>query len=619
MTTFPDTGSGFAQMLLGLPVYLSNEYNRGYFYFRQTELGMYVNDKIKISPRLTLNLGLRWDYWTPYSEARNRLVLPYEPDQKFEVITPGNVTMSQLNAPPAQLAAFSSIGLTWATANSVGYPSALFVEPHHDFGPRLGAAYQINHNTVLRGSYGVYYVPDPLAFLLEALRINVPLNFNYSNDAVMNTNVPGGANGPYMYEYPYISAPAASDYLPAKTVTINSADAAPTEGNSAVSWDGKNWRDSHVQTWNLTLEHELPMHTGLRLSYIGTYGGSLEQQYALNDPEPDYNYAVRTGLQPPSDSNQLRGVPQWNGYNTNHTGYSRDHSFQAEVHRTFSNGASFQAFYAFTRQLTTTDPNGFTDGNTSLNGGGGGATVPESFEVMGEPNLTYAQRAKLIYLNGTSVPPHRVTFNGIYSLPFGKGKYFARSASTPLNYLIGGWQIATIGTWNSGYWMGVNAKLVQPGSVRIPAGKRATLNISGSSDHYRQWFAGAFDASTATNVSGTIAPAVARQAGPNCSGNYIGQLAVNLADGTCYNAPFSQMYNSAPRDNIIGPGAWNDDFSLYKHFKIGEKVDMRFAADAFNFTNHPTDVNPNSTTGLQDLSLQANGSRQIQLSLRVEF
>ena len=450
MTTFPDTGSGFAEMLLGLPVYLSNEYNRGYFYFRQTELGMYVNDKIKISPRLTLNLGLRWDYWTPYSEARNRLVLPYEPDQKFEVITPGNVTMSQLNAPPAQLAAFSSIGLTWATANSVGYPSALFVEPHHDFGPRLGAAYQINHNTVLRGSYGAYYVPDPLAFLLEALRINVPLNFNYSNDAVMNTNVPGGANGPYMYEYPYISAPAASDYLPAKTVTINSADAAPTEGNSAVSWDGKNWRDSHVQTWNLTLEHELPMHTGLRLSYIGTYGGSLEQQYALNDPEPDYNYAVRTGLQPPSDSNQLRGVPQWNGYNTNHTGYSRDHSFQAEVHRTFSNGASFQAFYTFTRQLTTTDPNGFTDGNTSLNGGGGGAPVPESFEVLGEPNLTYAQREKLVYFNSTSIPPHRVTFNGIYDLPFGKGKYFARNASTPLNYLIGGWQVATIGTWNSG-------------------------------------------------------------------------------------------------------------------------------------------------------------------------
>ena len=73
---------------------------------------------------------------------------------------------------------------------------------------------------------------------------------------------------------------------------------------------------------------------------------------------------------------------------------------------------------------------------------------------------------------------------------------------------------------------------------------------------------------------------------------------------TCYNAGFSGFYNPAPRDNIIGPGAWNDDFSIYKHFKIAEKVDLRFAADFFNFTNHPNDPAPNPSTGLQDISQQ---------------
>ena len=180
--------------------------------------------------------------------------------------------------------------------------------------------------------------------------------------------------------------------------------------------------------------------------------------------------------------------------------------------------------------------------------------------------------------------------------------------------------------------MGVNTSLVQTRSVRIRAGNRATLNIPGSTDRYRQWFAGNFDIATATNVSGSLVTPAARPVGPNCTGDFKGQLAVTLADGTCYNAPFGNsppfggFYNPSPRDNIIGPGAWNDDFSIYKHFKIKERLDLRFAADFFNAFNHPNDVPPDTTKGLQDLSLQQttsggglNDPRVIQLSLRVEF
>jgi len=198
--------------------------------------------------------------------------------------------------------------------------------------------------------------------------------------------------------------------------------------------------------------------------------------------------------------------------------------------------------------------------------------------------------------------------------------------------VIGGWQLATIGTWNSGLWMGVNSGLVQTGSVRVPAFIRATFNIAGSTDRYRQWFAGNFNPATVTNVKGTLVPSEARPAGPNCSGDFVGQLAVTLKDGTCYNAPLGQnppfvgLYNSAPRVNVIGPGGWNDDLSLYKHFKIKEWLDMRFAADFFNAFNHPNDIPPNTTSGLQDISLQQttsqgglNDPRVIQISLRVEF
>ena len=67
------TGSGLATLELGLGSYLSNQYNRGYFYFKQKEIGLYVNDTWKVTPRLTLDLGLRWDYWSPYREKYNRL------------------------------------------------------------------------------------------------------------------------------------------------------------------------------------------------------------------------------------------------------------------------------------------------------------------------------------------------------------------------------------------------------------------------------------------------------------------------------------------------------------------------------------------------------------------
>ena len=630
----PDTGDGFADVLLGLPNDLQNQYNRGYFYFRQTEIGLYGEDKIKVSPRLTLNLGLRWDYFTPYSEARNRMALPYAADQKFAVLTPGNVSMTSVGVPASALAAWAGAGLTWQTANSAGYPSSLFNQIHHDFGPRIGVAYQVNHNTVIRGSYGVYYVPEPLNLLLQSMRTNPPLNLNYINNRFLDTNVPGGASGPYFNMYPWLRVPASTDYLPTATVSITGGAQAPTEGNNITTWDAKNWNDSRDQTWNLTIEHELPRHTGLRLSYIGTYGGNLLQNYAINDPEPNYSYALRTGLQPPGDTNQLRGILNWGVIADNHTGYSRDHSFQAELHRTFSNGVAFQAFYTFTRQLSTDDPSGSSLSSTSINGGtgtgklggNGGAAVPENFEILGEPSLTYAQRERLVYFNSTTIPPHHFTLNGIYDLPIGKGKYFARNASTPLNYLIGGWQVATIYVWNSGLWMGLNPNLVQPGSVRIPANKRATLTYAGSSDRYRQWFAGNFT-QTPTSVSGTLVASGAHLGGPNCSGKFNGQVAVNLANGNCYNAAFAStntgtFFNPAPRNNIIGPGAWNDDLSLYKHFKIGEKVDVRFSADFFNFTNHPNDNPPNSSNGLQDISQQStalNTSRQIQLSLRLEF
>ena len=114
-------------------------------------------------------------------------------------------------------------------------------------------------------------------------------------------------------------------------------------------------------------------------------------------------------------------------------GYSNTHSAQVEVERRYSSGLAFQWFYTFTRSLTTTDSGASTSGNGGINDTSGQALVPENNQLLGEPNLTLDQRLRLVYYNSTNIPPHRIRFNGIYDLPFGKGKAFGKGASRALD------------------------------------------------------------------------------------------------------------------------------------------------------------------------------------------
>jgi outer membrane receptor protein involved in Fe transport len=610
-----DTGSGFAQLLLGLPNYLSNQYNRGYFYFRQHRMDVYVQDQWKVTPRLTLNLGLRWDYNSPYTEARNRLVVPYNPTSStWEVLTPDSHDISTLGTPSDVINAWSAAGLQYATASSVGYPSKLFRSIYSDWAPRLGVAYRLSNKTVLRGSYGIYYFPMPLNLILQAARNNPPLNLRYQNQYNQN-----GANSNYTLQF----NPAPNDYLPGAPVPPSSVS---QYGHGSTYWDGTTWNSGKFQTWNLTVERELFRNTVARLTYVGTWGSNLSQSFAYDSPVPNLIYAQSTGLLPSSNSNLLKPNPNWSLISYNKTGYSHNNSAQVEIQHKFSTGMTFDAFYTFSRFLTTADPSGGSLLSTNINsGGGGGAQVPENYQILGQPNLTYEQRLRLVYLNSTSVPPHVFTLDGVFDVPFGQGRHFLRKIPGPVDAVIGGWQVATIYSWTSGSWMSVDPSLVQTANPSISSSKRATFDSPQCVGQCVEWFAGNFNSALATNVQGGLVQPLVRNAGPNCTGQYDGHVAVTLYNepGTpCYNAPWSGFFSPYPRTSIIGPGAWNGDLSIYKHFKIGDRVDMRFAGDFFNAFNHPNDAAPNASTGLQDLGKQNttfNQPRVIQLSLRLQF
>jgi len=611
-TAAPYTGTGFADVLLGLPTFLSNQYNRGYFYFQQKEIDGYINDTWKVTPRLIVDVGLRWDHWDPYKEKYNRLV-NIDPTNYpgFEVISPQGTTIDSLpNIPSGVLASWKSRGLSWVTADSVsGFPKSLIPQTWSDFGPRLGVAYKLTDKWVFRGGYGMYYWPMPLSQILQASRSNPPLNLRFVNSVSdHNGTIPN---------YDLLNAPAASDSLPGATVNVYGVQPIPTTSQGFFGFDPHNWADDRMQQWTLTVERELMKNTSLRLSYIGTHGSNLEQLEAWNNPESAYNYEIRTGLQVlpgNSGADARRPNPNWNGKFESHVGYSNSQSIQAQVERRFSSGLSFQWSYTYDHALTTSDAGGFSDGSD-------GATLPLNSGIVGEPNLTLSQRLKLIYYNSSGVPPQQMKWNGIYELPFGRGKHFGNNISRALNQVIGGWQIAFVGYWQSGFWQGVGNGEYLFGNPSLSSGQRITMNIFGHNQML--YFRGDFDPTQATNVNlSTLEQLVPVNRGDRVlhplGSSFNNQVPVTLANGTTVLVPYDALsWNS--QNFILGPRSWNEDLSAFKYFEIKERMRLRFTSDFFNAFNHPNDLAPNKTTGLINLSQQTNDPRIIQFTARLEF
>jgi hypothetical protein len=609
-------------VLLGLPTYLSDQFNRGYFYFQQKEIGLYVNDTWKVSPKLTVDLGLRWDAWTPYKEKYDRLVNLDLNDYlgKMQVITPHNTTMESIpGIPTAVLDAWKARGLTWVTADSAHFPGALVPTNWTDFSPRLSAAYRLSDKWVLRAGYGTYYWPMPLAQILSSSRTNPPLNLRFVNTV-------SDKNGTVDF-YALSHSPAPTDYIGGATVTASSI---PPTSQAMMPFDIHHWADDKMQEWTFTIEREVMRNTAVRISYIGNHGSNLEQRWRWNEPISEWNYQTQTGLGAVSSTagqDARRPNPNWTSgccnAPTEHNGYSNSHSGQIQIERRFDSGLAFQAFYVYNHALTTNDTGGFSYGPSSINSTGStGFAVPENGQILGDPNLTPSQRLHFGYVNSSEIPPHRIRWNGIYELPFGRGKRFGNGVSRPMNLVVGGWQVAFIGSWQSGNWSSVTSSDYLFGNPTLSGDQQLVMNIFGRTQ--KLFFRGDFDPTQATGVDlGKLEQLVAvdrsqrmlRPLGPS----FNNKLPFRLADGTIRFTTVADMLNWNPRNFFLGPGRWNEDLSVFKYFDLTERLKVRFTSDFFNFFNHPIDLAPNTTTGLQDLSRQSNDPRIIQFGLRMEF
>ncbi len=363
------TGNGLADLLLGTPISGSLETVDGMRGLRRLDVSSFVQDDFKVSDKLTLNLGLRYeDYlgW-PWVEIGNR-------GYNF---VPGAAGLEQVGTD--------------------GVPQSAVHARNLNFMPRVGAAYQIQKNTVVRAAYGIFY-NDPQLIFGNSIFNNPPeaISYSFTNNQYNFAGAHTAANG-----FERTANPAAG--------VLYSID--------------PNAKMPYTQQWNFTIQRQLSSSTLLSLSYVGTKGTHLPAQQNLNQAVP--------GVTPLA---QRRPYPVYQNVteflDVDNSSYN---AFQAVIEHRYSSGLSFQASYTLSHALdyASFSPSGgggvFTDTlNYRLDYGN--ADFDVRHRVTG--SFTYSLPSKLHGLSGQVLNGWQV--NGILTLSTGI-PFSVQSASNTLN------------------------------------------------------------------------------------------------------------------------------------------------------------------------------------------
>ena len=573
----PNTGAGLADMLLGETDYSAlNQYPR--FYTRQSDFAAFVQDNWRVNRRLTVNAGLRYEYWSPFSDKRNQAsTLNLNAPGGPVVVTAGDGAITSQGLPQAVVDAYTKAGLRFQSAKDAGYPSSLWTMQKNNWAPRIGAAYNLDDKTVIRGAYGIYYWVMPLVQYHQNTRKNPP--FSYSFQSLVDDN--DGTAAELVFP---VGGSAYSNQSPdARTfgktfITPSALSISKGGGWNILPWD-TNYKPQIAHEWNFTVERRLPFKLGGRVSYVGTHGGNLIQYDPINAPAP-------RSLSPAGASVPARRLyPDFASSTTGsmdllrYIGYSNSNQLQTELRRNYANGFVVQASYTFQKTLTTAEG--------SNNSFGGLEMLPAALTN----NAPTAQRLRSLYANDSGLPRHNVSLNFNYELPFGKSKAFLGNSNGLVSRIVSGWNASAFYYFRSGlffspyYAVTGSNTILAPGKTGIfPADQRQAT--------------GWFDASL--NRADLGQP-------------YAGQTFIRRA-----NPLDNDFLNNIPRNYMSGPSFHNVDSSFYKNTNITERFKLRIEAQMFNLFNHKNFALPNNA-GVINASVAGAPPRTVQFQARLDF
>jgi hypothetical protein len=387
------TGSGVADFMLGLPFNAVRAYPRAALGPTRTHgwySGWFVQDDFKVTPRLTLNLGLRWDTTFPGEETQG-LYYNFDP-------TTGNLVVPSSEAIDRVIPAFPQ-NVSLVTASQAGFPSRLRNTDWNNFAPRVGVAWRPwGERFVIRTAYGIYY--DPLS--LGYIQTGGPWGGS-------ETFVNQVANGRPLWQFPSAFPSGAPGQI-AGTTSVGGVDV--------------DIRNPYVQQWNLTLERQVEQ-IALRLQYVGTKSTQLYWVRDLNVPWPSttpFDVSRRPWQQYRSVSVRTNG------------GNSVYHALTAGGERRFANGVTFNSFFTWASMFTDIYDGGET----------GGLISGQWFQTFDR---------KKWWGREMNVPKLRWTTTYFAELPFGRGKMFGAGWGHALNAIAGGWALSGLLNVETGWWV----------------------------------------------------------------------------------------------------------------------------------------------------------------------
>jgi hypothetical protein len=532
-----NTGNGFASFLLGVG---SGTDQTGFTQFPATDkhlLGWYVQDNWKATRRLTLNLGLRYEIQTAPSERHNA--------QQYFDPTAVNPISSAVGFSVPGMLVFNTPG------NRGLYDTNL-----KNFAPRVGAAYQANDRIVVRGGYGIFYVPSyygqgPNIGYSQATPWVTSLNNGLNPSTTLSGNAALGLPSAF-----------ANGQVPVTGNTLGGLTDVGFGLNPVVYPD----RDSsYVQQWMLGVEYAFTNNDLLDISYVGNHGVHVLSQYLEWNELPASDQALGNQL------NQLVANPFYKKITSSGCGLDQPTIVYGQLLRPFPEycsvteappavgGSTYNALQAtFTHrwhsglQLNVSYTfSKFMDDVQGASGWafpGSGSSVRNSYDLAAERSVDASDLT------------HSLVVNHTYELPFGKGKRFGGEWNKPMDAILGGWQWSGILTAHTGLPLSINP---------------ASNNTAGFGFNQRP------------NIVPGVSPVPQNQS----INDWINPAAFSQP------APFT--FGDATRfmSNLRAPGFVNWDMGLQKWWKLTEAKRIQFRFELFNAFNHPNFFEPDTNLG----------------------
>jgi hypothetical protein len=496
---------------------------------RSTYYGIYLQDSWKITSKLTVNYGIRYEYQQPWSDKYDHIVnLAFSWNNSFEpyYVRAGNGPPLADKVPPPWPAPPQ-----FTLVRNGEYGNTNIKPDHNNWGPRAGIAYSLDSKTVIRTGGGIYYVHDFQNAQFDSVR-NPPFSFRGNQNSINNL-IPN--------------------------LTWNNA----IENGVPGYYLENQWDEPTTRTyqWMFGIERRLTQSATLETDYVGSADAYVERFVFYNN-----------GLPAPGSAVANRPFPVFSGTfqdlnSSNHTSYN---SLQVKFTQRLSHGFTLLSSYTYGKSI---------DGNSAARGAPG--------DTMSPPQAYTDLNAS----RGLSTFDYKMRWTDslLYNLPFGNGRTYMANAGHAANAVVGGWQLATIFTWEGG----------------LP--DTATCQSSSVQNNGETCY---------PDVVSGIAPNSGPNAGSPTAFWNSAAFVDRLPGGAAY------RYGDSGRDSLIGPGLVNWDFSVLKSIALTERQSIQLRGEMYNVANHPDFTEPAAGRGPTFGVISGptiSPSRQFQVALKYIF